>query len=592
MRVETTEGDGGTEGGGDHSEGGIGNTRDKDGLLGGGFVFGRVEETNSREQMAGHQEGFVSRRRDTTTSYKDKLLSPGVAGYLVQHDEEEDIVNGWKAYFNQQNRTEQARGEEGGSEEDEVSDCLKEGRSPKFEFSAEEYTAWCKPWMNSLIVKVLGAEIPNYIIRDRVKRMWRSKGPMKIIPLSNGYNIVSFTTREDGDYAYQEGPWMIDDHYLVVQRWRPNFNPWKADVQRKITAWIRLPDLPVEFYNVESLRRIGNMVGKTIKIDRSTSVYDKGGFARICVEIDLQQPLLPFFDAFGEDRPIVYEGLHMVCFHCGRYGHQKDKCPEFFQGHDKGQNDKNNRRQAEDGEDGKCPDPSMLNQQLSETGVSSTAGKSSMSNNVFGKLRILKRDFRGRMSISEIVGLDQDIANVPKSAAKQDHRGIASRSTDNKQGLNDRNKKGNNDRFQKDTDKNRTGLNQDLNHLEWILVGTKRKNVAKGRRRGKENVAPTHVLRKEKEKVGLGDKPVRFDNPFKALQENSSEINLGTTTVLGPSLNYNGGTQDGVNTVEPHTSSLGVEVTMVSNSSGPVEGSFLPLVNAKDDSMEAGTGVA
>ncbi|KAI9086075.1 hypothetical protein K1719_032152 [Acacia pycnantha] len=64
-----------------------------------------------------------------------------------------------------------------------------------------------------------------------------------------------------------------------------------------------------------------------IKIDRSTSIYYKGGFARICVEIDLQKPLLPSYMIFGEERHIVFEGLHQICFNCGRYGHRKDKCP-------------------------------------------------------------------------------------------------------------------------------------------------------------------------------------------------------------------------------------------------------------------------
>ncbi|KAI9084199.1 hypothetical protein K1719_033870 [Acacia pycnantha] len=132
---------------------------------------------------------------------------------------------------------------------------------------------------------------------------------------------------EDRDYALYEGPWMIDDHYLLVQRWRPNFNPQKADCQRRITVWVRIPDLPMEFCTVEALGIIGNMIGKMIKIDRSTSIYDKGEFARICVEVDLQQPLLPAFTAFGEDKQLVYEGLHWVCFQCGLYGHECGNYP-------------------------------------------------------------------------------------------------------------------------------------------------------------------------------------------------------------------------------------------------------------------------
>ena len=55
--------------------------------------------------------------------------------------------------------------------------------------------------------------------------MWKPKQPMKVMPLSNDFYIVSFTDRRDTDYAFQEGPWMIDDHYLLVQKWHPNLNP-------------------------------------------------------------------------------------------------------------------------------------------------------------------------------------------------------------------------------------------------------------------------------------------------------------------------------------------------------------------------------
>ncbi|KAI9112617.1 hypothetical protein K1719_016540 [Acacia pycnantha] len=105
---------------------------------------------------------------------------------------------------------------------------------------------------------------------------------------------------------------MIEDHYLIVQRWHPNFNPWKADLQCIIVAWVRLPNVTFKFYNVESPCQMGNMIGKMIKVDRSTSIYDKGEFARICVEIDLKKPLLPTYLVFGKERPIVYEELRQV----------------------------------------------------------------------------------------------------------------------------------------------------------------------------------------------------------------------------------------------------------------------------------------
>ncbi|KAI9080877.1 hypothetical protein K1719_037186 [Acacia pycnantha] len=267
-------------------------------------------------------------RRPVSISFKEKLLSPGGLGFLVSHDEEDDIVSGWRGFFAKKNEE-----MENGDWEEEArrveNECITpQSQYPVLSMTEEQYTSWCRPWINSLIIKVLGLSVPKHVLFDRVRRMWKPQQPLKVVPLNNGYYIVSFSNKEDRDYEFSEGPWMIDDHYLLVQRWRPNFNPWRADRQRKIAVWVRIPDLPMEFCTVESLGLIGNMIGKIVKIDRSTSIYEKGGFARICVEIDLQSPLLPAFKVFGEERQLVYEGLHFVCFGCGKYGHDQGICPD------------------------------------------------------------------------------------------------------------------------------------------------------------------------------------------------------------------------------------------------------------------------
>ncbi|KAI9124209.1 hypothetical protein K1719_005509 [Acacia pycnantha] len=110
--------------------------------------------------------------------------------------------------------------------------------------------------------------------------MWKPQQLLKVVPLSNEYYIVSFSSEEDRDYAYYEGPWMIDNHYLLAQWGRPNFNPWKVNCQRKVAVWVRILVLSMEFCMVESLGMIGNMIRKIIKLNRSTLIYDKGEFAK------------------------------------------------------------------------------------------------------------------------------------------------------------------------------------------------------------------------------------------------------------------------------------------------------------------------
>lgn len=72
-----------------------------------------------------------------------------------------------------------------------------------------------------------------------------------------------------------------------------------------------------------------------LKIDRLTSIHSQGQYVRICVEIDIEQPLKSFILIRGHKLLLEFEGLHLTRFHCGRYGHKSSQCAELF-GSDKG----------------------------------------------------------------------------------------------------------------------------------------------------------------------------------------------------------------------------------------------------------------
>ncbi|KAI9099564.1 hypothetical protein K1719_024569 [Acacia pycnantha] len=246
-------------------------------------------------------------------------------------------------------------------EEDDQTTQRMEGQPGALKFTVEEYSAWCLPWMNSLIIKVLGASYPTE---------------------------------------------------------------------------------PFEFYNVESWRRISNMVGRMIKVDRSTSVYGKGGFARICVEIDLKQPLLPSYKA-------------------------KDKQPT-----DLGTEDNHG---------------STVGREIPVGGGPTlVTGGPDEGESPFGKLKILRRDFCG-VAISAELG--QGINGDLKQQVDQDVSGKENgyqRPKLKKEGNHVNNNGIKREKF-------KAG---DLQKFEWIKVGAKRKNVATGKSRGKENKGPASIMSK------------------------------------------------------------------------------------------------
>ena len=77
---------------------------------------------------------------------------------------------------------------------------------------------------------------------------------MKILDLTNEFFLVRFVDEGDYKHALFEGPWLVADHYLLVQRWRPLFKPSNKAIQ-KLAVWVRIPKLLVELYTETFLLR-------------------------------------------------------------------------------------------------------------------------------------------------------------------------------------------------------------------------------------------------------------------------------------------------------------------------------------------------
>ncbi|KAM1974363.1 hypothetical protein ACFX15_039269 [Malus domestica] len=94
-----------------------------------------------------------------------------------------------------------------------------------------------------------------------------------------------------------------------------------------MAVWVRIMGVPIEYFNVWAMRKIGSVLGKLLKIDVNTNSQYRGKFARICVEIDVTKPLEAFIQINDRWYNLEYEGMPKICFGCGRYGHKRESCP-------------------------------------------------------------------------------------------------------------------------------------------------------------------------------------------------------------------------------------------------------------------------
>lgn len=213
---------------------------------------------------------------------------------------------------------------------EEAGPPIAKSSCPKVPFTTEELDDWAKPWKNTLIVKVMGKRVNFRMLENKLRREWVRYGTIRITDMAEDYYMVQLSDIEDYRHALYEGPWKVADHYLIVQRWRPYFS-YNASITQKVAVWIRIPKLPMELCNEKYLTRVGSALGTMMKIDKLTSLHSRGKYARICVELDLEQPLASHIDANGMKFAIEYEGLHSICFRCGKYGHKKDSCQELLE---------------------------------------------------------------------------------------------------------------------------------------------------------------------------------------------------------------------------------------------------------------------
>ncbi|XP_024042110.1 uncharacterized protein LOC112099209 [Citrus clementina] len=212
-------------------------------------------------------------------------------------------------------------------EDEDVVERIEEG-IPAIYFSNRVQEKLQQPWRYSIIVKLLGRQIGYRVLCNRLEILWRSMAAgFSIIDLENNYFLVKFQTAVDAERALTEGPWTVMGRNLFVQPWTPNFDCFSNELTSTV-VWVRLPGMAIQYYDKRSLRRLGSKIGDVIKIDYNTEDSKRGKFARLAVRVSLVKPLVSQIKVNGQIQLVEYEGLPMICFSCGKYGHFTEDCGE------------------------------------------------------------------------------------------------------------------------------------------------------------------------------------------------------------------------------------------------------------------------
>ncbi|WMV54545.1 hypothetical protein MTR67_047930 [Solanum verrucosum] len=92
----------------------------------------------------------------------------------------------------------------------------------KIFLSEEENERLYTPGKYSLIIKLLGKRISHQYLKTKIQQLWKPSELFPLIDLGEDFYIVKFLKEENMAHVLNHGLWFINNHFLTVQRWKPN----------------------------------------------------------------------------------------------------------------------------------------------------------------------------------------------------------------------------------------------------------------------------------------------------------------------------------------------------------------------------------
>ncbi|XP_031487961.1 uncharacterized protein LOC116255992 [Nymphaea colorata] len=136
---------------------------------------------------------------------------------------------------------------------------------------------------------------------EELTRQWAGKANPKLTIFAGGTFLILVEDDQQLHCITQKQAWRVGGRTLVTCHWQPSIAK--------------------------------GLQGELLEIDTQTRDINRGGFARIRVELPLSAPLPPEFQFVLKDshtlaQPLVYEGKLRFCRLCGVDSHPPDKCPK------------------------------------------------------------------------------------------------------------------------------------------------------------------------------------------------------------------------------------------------------------------------
>ncbi|GAV92787.1 DUF4283 domain-containing protein, partial [Cephalotus follicularis] len=100
----------------------------------------------------------------------------------------------------------------------------------------------------------------------------------------SGVFMIKFDSGQARDWVLANGPWDVWGYHLALRPWRRDMSLELGDC-RSMPVWVKLRNVPVQYWNKVGLSYIASVLGKPLHMDTNTTHIHALMFARVCVDM-------------------------------------------------------------------------------------------------------------------------------------------------------------------------------------------------------------------------------------------------------------------------------------------------------------------
>ncbi|KAL2899445.1 hypothetical protein RDABS01_024527 [Bienertia sinuspersici] len=116
------------------------------------------------------------------------------------------------------------------------------------------------------------------------------KGLDKVSMVGRGLFLIRFNNVEQCAKVLIGDPQFFYYKPLIMKKRDPDMDLHKENV-KTIPIWIRLPNLELKYWGSNCLHKLGDSIGTTLKVDHITLNKERLNYARILIEVGLEEEL-------------------------------------------------------------------------------------------------------------------------------------------------------------------------------------------------------------------------------------------------------------------------------------------------------------